>query len=287
MSRLSSEQRSALDRELRASYTGFYDLARLLKHSLGRSLKNIANESGMDEVVYKVIEDAEAKGWVSELVVAAAKDRPSNDDLAALAAELGGVVAAPLPLPPPSPPQPQPAPPAAPAAPAPAPDPPAPVTVDPDGRDLPAALAVYARDYVKQIREPDSNRRTLVLERIVDGVRRRAPDSPPPDLVSYLMSADPGVRVVGIALVRACPTDPGAWALLQLARQPLSLFEEHQAINALGAVAGCLSGNVCVAISSLLLERIGARDVPDRTKALLTASLAKVDDRLVQLGGEQ
>lgn len=64
-------------------------LAQLLRHQLDVSLDSITTEDGLDAAMFAVVEWADARGRVIDLITAARNLRPHNQRLYAVAAELG------------------------------------------------------------------------------------------------------------------------------------------------------------------------------------------------------
>ena len=66
-------------------------LEMMLQFRCGVALGTIAAPGPLPAVVFKVIQDAEAKGWTAKLVAGARESNPGNADLASAAAAIGGL----------------------------------------------------------------------------------------------------------------------------------------------------------------------------------------------------
>ncbi|MEU3208805.1 macro domain-containing protein [Streptomyces cyaneofuscatus] len=76
------DERVQLYQLLLDAYTSRNDLERLFWFGLNRGLGSIAGETeNHDDLVFKIIQNAEQDGWLRELVEAAAKHRPGNQRL--------------------------------------------------------------------------------------------------------------------------------------------------------------------------------------------------------------
>lgn len=78
---MTGEQRRGFAAALLDAYRRRGDLARLLYYDLDRRLDDHVGDVGMREVVDKLMEDADAEGWLGRLVDAALADRPDNPRL--------------------------------------------------------------------------------------------------------------------------------------------------------------------------------------------------------------
>lgn len=312
MKKLSGAQRKQFETQLRHSFPKFWQLEQFIGHNLdGRNLREIVSaDEPLTKIVFDLVNEAIAQGWVEQLLVAAVKERPDTLEFSTLAVLLDADIPPPptqrlraadpkpsVPEPePPDPPEPGPRRPKAEPAPPmtePEPAPPAPVpepdATGPDGKpdvaeastetiELPAYLALLAKDYVDQMRRPDNDRRTLVLESVLDSVRRHD-EVRPETLAVCLASPDEGARIVGVTLSSLHPHDTLAQHLLVVARQPLSAFEEYHAIHALLAAAGHLTKDNCLAVRSYLLGRLNDGELPIAARALARETLSKLDRR--------
>ena len=59
------------------------ELTKMLRFRLDKHLDSIAREGGLEDIVFKIIENAQAKGWVMELIEGAREDNPRNTELEA------------------------------------------------------------------------------------------------------------------------------------------------------------------------------------------------------------
>lgn len=154
--------------------------------------------------------------------------------------------------------------------------------------ELPPDLARFARDYVDQMGRPDTNRRTLALERLLDGLRRHdTNDVPLPTMTAYILSPNAGTRIVGITVASLRPDNALVGALLAVARQPLSDFEQYHAIHALQAAVENLSRDNCLEVRGYLRARLDEWGFPAAARALSEATLATLDCRPRDILGDQ
>ena len=82
------QQRKKLRDALISAFPEKSSLEQLLDFELDRKVNQITQDSNLQTVVYKLIERAQAEGWLVELVRAARKENPGNSELAAIALEL-------------------------------------------------------------------------------------------------------------------------------------------------------------------------------------------------------
>jgi Effector-associated domain 1/Trypsin-like peptidase domain len=92
---LTGGQWQKLTDALAHAYPSLDALGMMLKFRCEVSLSDIAAPGPLPTVVYRVIEDAEAKGWTARLIAGARESNPGNPQLAAVAAEIGLAVVAP------------------------------------------------------------------------------------------------------------------------------------------------------------------------------------------------
>src|SRR5262245_20777582 len=91
--KLDGSQVKALRLALVEAYPTIEDFRLMVREELNRSLDEIAVGSSLKTIISKVIEEAEAKGWLSTLVDGARKGNPGNVPLAEVAR---GILAAEL-----------------------------------------------------------------------------------------------------------------------------------------------------------------------------------------------
>ena len=99
MAQLSGAQTSELQAALLAAFDAA-ELAQMVKVALGEDLASIAGGGTLAAVVFNLIQWAERRARVGDLVAAAQAQRPANDVFAGLAGELGGTAAKAAPQPP-------------------------------------------------------------------------------------------------------------------------------------------------------------------------------------------
>ncbi|MCC5622338.1 effector-associated domain EAD1-containing protein [Nostoc sp. CHAB 5715] len=85
---LSSQQRKQLQSALIDAFPNTASLEQMLSFGLDRNLRTIAGEGSLQDIVFKLIQTAEAEGWVEDLVDAACNSNPRNPRLRAIAEEL-------------------------------------------------------------------------------------------------------------------------------------------------------------------------------------------------------
>jgi Effector-associated domain 1/CHAT domain len=85
---LSSQQRRELHNALIDAFPDTTSLERMLSFELDKSLRVIAGEGSLQDIVFKLIQAANAQGWVEDLVRAAYNSNPGNSRLQAIAEEL-------------------------------------------------------------------------------------------------------------------------------------------------------------------------------------------------------
>ncbi len=78
---LSGAQLEALDRALRSGFRTYGKLDMMLTYGLDRRLADITAPSGMRQVVFDLLQEAEAEGWTEDLATAALLANPGNRDL--------------------------------------------------------------------------------------------------------------------------------------------------------------------------------------------------------------
>lgn len=88
MDRLTPEQHSQLYEILMDSYD-VSSLKRMLRHRLNKKLDEIVPMREENSVIYDLIELAEQEDWTADLIMAAQKHRPRNDELRTLCEQLG------------------------------------------------------------------------------------------------------------------------------------------------------------------------------------------------------
>jgi hypothetical protein len=86
--RLSGQQRRILQEALIGAFPYKSSLKQMLSFGLDKNLDAIAGGNNLQDIVFTVIEAAEAQGWVEDLVRAAREQNPGNPALKAIAQEL-------------------------------------------------------------------------------------------------------------------------------------------------------------------------------------------------------
>ncbi len=85
---LSGQQRRLLQSALMGAFPTLVSLEQMLSFRLNKNLRAIAGEGSLQEIVFKLIQIAEAQGWLEDLVCAARKENSGNALLQAIAQEL-------------------------------------------------------------------------------------------------------------------------------------------------------------------------------------------------------
>lgn len=71
------------------AYAATEDLEMMLRLRLDKRLNQISTAPQIDIVIFRVVDDAQAKGWTGKLIDAARADRPDNDKVQAIAQRFG------------------------------------------------------------------------------------------------------------------------------------------------------------------------------------------------------
>jgi GUN4-like/Effector-associated domain 1 len=85
---LSGQQRKKLQDALIDAFPAKASLEQMLSFELDKNLRAIAGEGSLQEIVFKLIQEAESQGWFVDLVRAARKENPGNSQLQIIAQEL-------------------------------------------------------------------------------------------------------------------------------------------------------------------------------------------------------
>ncbi|MBW4625318.1 MAG: hypothetical protein KME49_07400 [Brasilonema octagenarum HA4186-MV1] len=75
---LSGEQRKKLENALVDAFRDKASLERMVRYELDRNLNEIAPDSNLQGIIFKLIQKAEAEGWVEKLIHAARKSNSGN-----------------------------------------------------------------------------------------------------------------------------------------------------------------------------------------------------------------
>ncbi|MBW4599876.1 MAG: CHAT domain-containing protein [Calothrix sp. FI2-JRJ7] len=85
---LSGKQLKELQNALIDAFPDIASLERMLSYELDKSLRVIAGEGSLQDIVFKLIQAAKSQGWVEDLVRGACNDNPGNKLLKISASEL-------------------------------------------------------------------------------------------------------------------------------------------------------------------------------------------------------
>ncbi|NMG20494.1 effector-associated domain EAD1-containing protein [Brasilonema bromeliae] len=85
---LSGEQRKKLENALVDAFRDKASLERMVQYELNKNLNEIAPDSSLQGIIYKLIQKAEAEAWVEKLIHAALESNPGNLKLQNIAREL-------------------------------------------------------------------------------------------------------------------------------------------------------------------------------------------------------
>ncbi|MUG91877.1 GTPase [Scytonema sp. UIC 10036] len=86
--KVTSQQRKKLHSALISAFAEQSLLEQLLDYELDKNLNEIAQESNLDTIVFKLIKTADSQGWLLDLVRVAYQSNPRNSELKAIAEEL-------------------------------------------------------------------------------------------------------------------------------------------------------------------------------------------------------
>ncbi len=79
--KLSGQQRQQLRRAILSAYPEFEDLRIFVDENFGENLAAIANTRRYEYTVFDLIQRAEARGWLDDLIVSLYQDTPNNPDI--------------------------------------------------------------------------------------------------------------------------------------------------------------------------------------------------------------
>ncbi|NEP28341.1 effector-associated domain EAD1-containing protein, partial [Moorena sp. SIO3I6] len=82
---LSGEQRKILQKAFTDAFPNKSSLEQMLWFELSQNLNTIAGEGNLNDIVFELIQTAEADGWVDELIYAARRANPGSPSLKAKA----------------------------------------------------------------------------------------------------------------------------------------------------------------------------------------------------------
>lgn len=80
---LNRDQRQQLKEALLDAFRTKQKLQQFVKEELGKNLDEIALGDDLGELIFKLMEDADSRGWEAELIFAARKSKPGNPNLSA------------------------------------------------------------------------------------------------------------------------------------------------------------------------------------------------------------
>ncbi len=87
--KLDGPGRRQLHRALLGAYLKLDDLAQMVAFSFGENLGAVAGGDNISSVIFNLMQWAEARGRLGDLIAAAAEDRPQSQDLQAIARQFG------------------------------------------------------------------------------------------------------------------------------------------------------------------------------------------------------
>jgi Effector-associated domain 1/GUN4-like len=85
---LSSQQRKQLSAALVSAFPTKSSLEQMLSYELDRNQAAITGEGSLEDIIFRIIQRAEAEGWIEDLVRAACKTNPGNEKLQVIAQDL-------------------------------------------------------------------------------------------------------------------------------------------------------------------------------------------------------
>jgi len=164
------------------------------------------------------------------------------------------------------------------------------VPVAPPSRPAPRPALVTpiehaAREYVRIRETMDAGtRRTLEMERLLDGVRAEANGIPTQQVSSALSSQSEGLRIAGVVLAAKTVDRAFFPSLLEIVRAPFSAFEEYHALIALHASVDQLNRAESVQVQLFLLERLADPEYLATDRAYAARELmGRLERRLTEL----
>ncbi len=89
MIKLSGPQQAELEKALVEAFPSKDELARMLRYRLSKNLEAIAMGDNLSIIVFKVIQDAQARGWTDALIARAREANPGNPELVAFCQMIG------------------------------------------------------------------------------------------------------------------------------------------------------------------------------------------------------
>ncbi len=75
---LSGQQKKQLQEAVIDAFPTMASLEQMVSHGLGKNLRAVAGEGNLQEVVFKLIQTADAQGWIKDLVRSACNINPGN-----------------------------------------------------------------------------------------------------------------------------------------------------------------------------------------------------------------
>ncbi|MBD2213992.1 CHAT domain-containing protein [Nostoc linckia FACHB-104] len=85
---LSGQQKKKLQEALINAFPNMASLEQMLSYGLDKNLRVIAGEGSLQEIIFKLIQAANAQGWLQDLIRAACNENPENQQLKDIAQEL-------------------------------------------------------------------------------------------------------------------------------------------------------------------------------------------------------
>ncbi len=88
---LSGQHRRKLQDTLIKAFPTLASLEQMLSHQLDKNLRAIAGEGSLEDIVFRLIQAANAEGWVDKLIAGARKSNSENQPLLIFAEEFNNV----------------------------------------------------------------------------------------------------------------------------------------------------------------------------------------------------
>ncbi len=79
---LTGERHQKLTKIFAKAFPSKQKLTEMLQYKLNKNLEDITTEDGLGSIVFELIKAAKAEGWLKDLIFAAQKQNPGNEDLA-------------------------------------------------------------------------------------------------------------------------------------------------------------------------------------------------------------
>lgn len=89
MLKLTGPQQAELEHAIISAFPSKDDLARMLQYRLSQNLEAVAMGTSLESIVFRLIQTAQARGWLHTLIARAREANPGNSDLAGFCQQIG------------------------------------------------------------------------------------------------------------------------------------------------------------------------------------------------------